>query len=135
MLAPDPFESRYEAHHARVMRAEEDLWLRLVKHGRCTAIVRLLSDNSDIIMAHASWEGYNEMLRIYKFYEVNLPGVASTVVSFSSYPGMLSSTDDWYITSAGLGVMETTTEIVDKSLLQKIQPGKTKTMKFVFVFK
>jgi len=58
------------------------------------------------------------MLRLYKNYELNfkLSSNVSPSVSFSSYPGDLQSTDDFYITSSKLVVMETTNSVYNKSL-------------------
>jgi len=64
------------------------------------------------------------MLRTYKIYTFNLHSthaVAKTV-SFSSYPAYLNSVDDFYITSAGLSVIETTNGIFDNSVYDSISP-------------
>lgn len=54
-------------------------------------------------MGHSTWDDYSEMLRVYKHYDLGLLGTATESsglgvyqVTFSSYPGCLSSTDDWY---------------------------------------
>jgi len=78
--------------------------------GRCSALVRFTGD--DIFVGHTTWEDYEEMLRIYKFYDFPLKGVASRKISFSSYPAAISSTDDYYVTDAGLAVTETTTNVL-----------------------
>ena len=45
-----------------------------------------------------SWYTYSAMNRIYKHYAFNISrSPATTVMSFSSYPGYLSSLDDFYI--------------------------------------
>jgi hypothetical protein len=121
-LMPSDIDSKYEAHHRQVMDMEEKLWHEIALSGRCTAIVRLTEDNKDLLVAHTSWEGYEEMLRIYKKYDIALLNNKADKLSFSSYPGMLSSTDDWYITSAGLLITETTLEIVDSGILRNLGP-------------
>mmetsp|Transcript_8961 Transcript_8961/g.21287 ORF Transcript_8961/g.21287 Transcript_8961/m.21287 type:complete len:614 (+) Transcript_8961:91-1932(+) len=88
--------------------------------GRCSALVRFTGD--DIFVGHTTWEDYEEMLRIYKFYDFPLKGVASRKISFSSYPAAISSTDDYYVTDAGLAVTETTTNVLGS--FNGIQPEK-----------
>jgi len=53
----------------------------------------------DIYAGHDSWFYYNMMLRIFKRYEFNYnnPLLKAKKVAFSSYPGMLSSLDDFYM--------------------------------------
>jgi len=48
------------------------------------------------------WSSYYQLLNVYKHYTFNLQsqGIPGKFVSFSSYPGLLSSEDDFYITSA-----------------------------------
>lgn len=43
--------------------------------------------------------------------------------SFSSYPGFVTSTDDWYQLSSGLLVTETTTSAVDARVLKQLHPA------------
>jgi hypothetical protein len=104
----------------------------LLQKARCSAIVKLTGPHrhddgapqgsDDILMAHNSWEDYVEMLRIFKHYKFNfkIPSAHAQRASFSSYPGMLSSTDDFYMLSSGLAVAETTIDILEDSLLNKM---------------
>lgn len=64
------------------------------------------------------------MLRTYKIYNISLSSsaAASKMVSFSSYPGFLVSTDDFYLTDAGLWIAETTNDILNASLYSKVVP-------------
>jgi hypothetical protein len=68
------------------------------KNGHCSAFIKLTPDMSEIYMGHSSWFTYSAMLRIYKTYAFALGNSASKTsrMSFSSYPGMLSSLDDFY---------------------------------------
>jgi hypothetical protein len=62
------------------------------------------------------------MLPIYKSYEFPLStgGTASKRVSFASYPGLLSSEDDFYILDTKLVVMETTNAVFNLTLYDSI---------------
>ena len=88
--------------------------------GKCSALVRLTPNGDDVMIAQETWSSLSSMLRVYKMYDLNftLGGssadaanatrVPAAKVSFSSYPGVLNSGDDFYVTSAGLVVQETT---------------------------
>ncbi|XP_066989803.1 putative phospholipase B-like 2 [Macrobrachium rosenbergii] len=87
------------------------------KDGSCSALIKILPDNSDIYVSHVTWTHYSTMLRILKKYinpfrvaGSSLPQeiIAGHTVSFSSYPGMLFSGNDFHILSSGLLSMETT---------------------------
>ncbi|KAI7808257.1 putative phospholipase B-like 2 [Triplophysa rosa] len=83
--------------------------------GSCSALIKLLPDNRDLLMSHDTWNNYQSMLRILKKYNFTyrtspdgkrvIPG---RVQAFSSYPGSIFSGDDFYILSSGLVTMETT---------------------------
>lgn len=91
---------------------------RVAESGRCTAFIRLAESNADLLMGHTTWDDYSRMTRIFKYYHFNFLG-ADTVakyIGFSSYPGAVSSTDDFFITDSGLGVMDTSIEVLDATL-------------------
>lgn len=75
---------------------------------RCSALIKCVG--SELFFGHATMESYLEMNRVIKSYE----GPEGAVI-MSSYPGAISSTDDFVLTSRGLAVMETSLN-VDMSL-------------------
>jgi len=88
----------------------------LLEH--CSAIVKLLPDNKDVVFAHNTWDSYAGMgPRIFKQYTFPIlrHGFAEMHYStyFSSSPGLLSSVDDFFVVSgfANLGVIETTNSL------------------------
>ncbi|XP_063387718.1 putative phospholipase B-like 2 [Cydia fagiglandana] len=96
---------------------------------RCTGLVKLLPDLSNLYTSQTSWNSYNSMLRIQKMYELNyrestcsperIPGYK---MSFSSYPGLATSLDDIYIISSGLVPAETTMSNSRRALYDLIKP-------------
>lgn len=87
----------------------------------CSAIVKILPDNSDLLFGHNTWFSFSFTDRIYKHYVLNFNNAhtASHGVSFSSYPGMLVSMDDYYTLSSGLMMIQTSNEVLDKSVYEK----------------
>lgn len=88
-----------------------------MRSGSCSAMIKVLPKNSDLYIAHDTWNTYSSMLRVLKSYDFGyhiLPGSQITVpgrkITFSSYPGLLLSMDDYYLISSGMAVMETTIE-------------------------
>lgn len=90
----------------------------------CSALIKMADDFSDIWMGHNSWFSYNTMIRIFKEYRFvsNDDSVKGKTVAFSSYPGVLASNDDFYLTSADLYVMETTNSVYNMDIYDKITP-------------
>lgn len=84
---------------------------RRAPSGHCTALARLNEDKSELYFGHTTWEAFSEMTRIWKVYDFPLRGVSARTISFSSYPGCVSSTDDYYLMDSGLAITETTLNI------------------------
>jgi len=91
------------------------LWAR--QHGHCSAIVKLLPNASDIFAGHNSWMGFHLMLRIFKRYEFG----SGTPIAMSSFPGALSSSDDFYQVG-NLVIVETTLPNYNNDLFALIRP-------------
>ena len=64
------------------------------------------------------------MVRIYKELNLALQSKqhAQKRVAFSSYPGELSSDDDFYISDTGLVLLQTTNDILDTGLYEQLTP-------------
>jgi len=68
-------------------------------------------------MGHTTWDDYSKMTRVFKYYKFHIEDAETvgTHIAFSGYPGVISSTDDFYMTDSGLAVMETSLELLDRS--------------------
>ena len=101
--------------------AETVLW-NAMKRVHCSALIKVVEDRSEVYTAHATWTMYGFMNRMYKTFNLSTSLGSSQVVSFSSYPGFLSSVDDFYMLSSGLVVLETTNNVFNTSLYYAVQP-------------
>ncbi|XP_072929615.1 putative phospholipase B-like 2 isoform X3 [Epargyreus clarus] len=96
---------------------------------RCSGLVKLLPDLSNLYTSQVTWNSYQSMLRFQKMYVLNykvslqsnemIPG---RKMSFTSYPAFVQSTDDFYIISSGLVAAETTIGNSNRTLYQFIKP-------------
>jgi len=104
------------------LAVDHDWEKRLIRRGRCSALVRIAPENKDLLVGHTTWGDYASMTRIYKYYHFKLPGAytKSSVIGFSSYPGCISSTDDFYTLDSGLVVMDTSLEILNMDLYNRV---------------
>ena len=131
--------SLLEAHvsQADALTIDSEWKLRLAKHGHCTALVRLTPANSDLFIGHTTWGDYSKMSRVYKYYRFDLPlsFQSHELMGFSSYPGCVSSTDDFYMMDNGLAVMDTTLEVLNPKLYSRVMddPGRPRLPKFLHV--
>lgn len=103
----------------------ERLFRRISLSGKCSALVKLAADLSDIFVGHSTWDSYTAMLRIYKHYSFDLWELApaSQQISFSSYPGEVFSDDDFFILSSKLVVTQTTNKIFNDDLFKALTPA------------
>ncbi|CAE8588157.1 unnamed protein product [Polarella glacialis] len=97
------------------------------KTTHCSAIVRLLPGNSDLLLGHNTWTGYYSMLRVLKEIDLPLFGARAADSVFPGYFGALYSGDDFYALSSGLAVQETTNSVYNSSTLALISPSSVLT--------
>merc|ERR1719321_1621145 len=95
---------------------------RLARDGHCSAMVRLATDNADLLVGHTTWDDFSKMTRVFKYYDFPLDasGTMAQIIGMSSYPGVISSTDDFYVMSSGLAVMDTSLEILEEFIWDKV---------------
>ncbi|XP_040842876.1 putative phospholipase B-like 2 isoform X1 [Ochotona curzoniae] len=98
--------------------------------GSCSALIKLLPGQQDLLVAHNTWSSYQNMLRIIKKYwfqfredpQGDSPLVPGNRVIFSSYPGTIFSSDDFYILGSGLVTLETTIGNKNPALWKYVRP-------------
>jgi hypothetical protein len=94
---------------------------RVAESGHCSALVHLAPGNKDLFVGHTTWDDYSKMTRIFKHYAFPLgEGVMTTKMSFSSYPGLIGSADNFYVMDSGLQVMDTTLVNLNPLLWDKV---------------
>ncbi|XP_061115760.1 putative phospholipase B-like 2 [Conger conger] len=105
---------------------------RTLGSGSCSALIKLLPGNKELLVSQDTWNSYQSMLRIMKKYsfayrrspndDTPIPGGIQT---FSSYPGTIFSGDDFYILSSGLVALETTIGNSNPALWKYVTPKGT----------
>ncbi len=81
----------------------------------CSGLIKVLPNFSDILTSQVAWNFYGCMIRILKKYSLKVhtttragsPIVPGYNISFSSYPALLYSLDDFNVISSGLVSLET----------------------------
>ena len=103
---------------------DEEIKSFIISNSHCSALIKLSDDFSDIWFGHNTWITYLTMIRIFKEYRFisNKRNEKSKINSFSSYPGALSSIDDFYFLDSNLLVMETTIIIFKDELYNLLTP-------------
>jgi len=109
------------ANWRNMSRDEFALWFAKKTH--CSALIKLDPGLTDIWFGHATWSSYNVMIRTWKYYEFHYSGVPGVTTSFSSYPGVLSSIDDFYmVDETKLAIIETTNNVFNLTLYDQLTP-------------
>jgi hypothetical protein len=89
---------------------EPKKWARWLSHSpRGSAMVKRIGpagDARDLLVGHVTWGDYSEMTRVWKNYYLDV-GTSVSAVAMSSYPGCISSTDDYFVASSGMTVAST----------------------------
>lgn len=105
------------------------IWKNLMKSSHCSVLIKLIkkeNDNYDIISGHDTWSNYSELLRTLKTYEFEFDSVtknkenaslldSSKKISFSSYPGVLFSGDDFYVLDNKVALVQTTLNVINQA--------------------
>ena len=104
----------------KMTKEEIERYTTLNSH--CSAFIKLANDFSDIWFGHNTWNFYFLMTRIFKEYRfvTNKGNEKSKSLAFSSYPGALSSLDEFYYMDSNLLVMGTSLTIKNNSLYDLI---------------
>lgn len=109
-------------HNTTLEAVDKDWERRLARDGHCSAMVKVMPSNMDLLVGHTTWNDYSKMTRIFKYYGFKLPGSGanSGVQGFSSYPGCIASTDDFYMLDSGLAVVDTSLEVLTPSIYDRL---------------
>ena len=93
-------------------------------NSHCSALIKLDENFTDIWFGHNTWLYYNTMIKIFKEYRFisNKNNIKGKTVSFTSYPAVLFSSDDFYYVDSNLLVMETTNHIFNNTLYNLLNP-------------
>lgn len=119
------------------------IWRNMLKHSHCSVIVKLVKDMNgkyDIFAGHDTWSSYAELVRTLKTYDfafdsefyknhentsdyaIQDPLIINQRkrISFSSYPGVLFSGDDFYVLDSNIVLLQTTLNVLNQYRYQKL---------------
>lgn len=85
---------------------------------KCTGLVRILPDFSDVYFAQDTWSDYRELHSYLKEYNLNIPEFKSHRVQVSTRTGHMPSVDDFWTNDKGLLVLETTMHNFNRTLYE-----------------
>ncbi len=86
----------------------------------CSAMIKINDAKTDVFAAHTTWTSYQNLLRMYKNYDLDGGNYQS---SHSSKPGVIYSKDDFYVLPKhDLVVMETTNGVMNEQLYKAVTP-------------
>ena len=122
---------------SQALVVQQNMSVKLDRHlgdGHCSAMIKVLPGNQDLYASHVTWNSYQSMLRVLKKYKMEfsmtndkksrmVPGQSMT---FSGYPGVIYSGDDFTLISpSGLTTIETTIGNANEDLWKYISPEGT----------
>ena len=93
---------RLHGDSSKMSKLQRDKYRTFSSH--CSALIKPVA-GGDVLVTHTTWSSLESMLRQHKIYQVG-----DYTIAFSSYAGTLHSGDDFYVTSTGFAVLETTNE-------------------------
>ncbi|XP_043218536.1 putative phospholipase B-like 2 [Amphibalanus amphitrite] len=126
----EDLEIALEDHEKRPKHVKASLGSRVLGSGHCSALVKVLPGAEDLYTSHVTWTSFQTMLRIQKRYILNYGqtegadkvAIPGRIATFSSYPGIIASHDDFAVLSSGLVSQETTIGNNNNDLWQYVQP-------------
>eukprot|EP01128_Nolandella_sp_AFSM9_P000164 TRINITY_DN1028_c0_g1_i1.p1 TRINITY_DN1028_c0_g1~~TRINITY_DN1028_c0_g1_i1.p1 ORF type:complete len:350 (+),score=75.14 TRINITY_DN1028_c0_g1_i1:25-1074(+) len=88
----------------------------------CSVMIKLSEENGELFSGHVTWTSYWQLLRMYKHYHTSFHHADSHGydISFSGYPGLPVSGDDFSVTNANLMITETTNEVFNTTLYSAV---------------
>lgn len=110
--------NEYKLHIGRLNK--NDFYEEWHKSISCSALIKMTDDKLDVFAGHTTWTSYQNMLRIYKNYDLS-NGDYQT--SHSSKPGVIYSKDDFYVLphkDKKMVIMETTNGVLNSELLKLV---------------
>lgn len=110
--------SSYQMDWRSMKKKEFDHWF--AKNTHCTSLYKVTDDLQEIFFGHTAWYNFNTMIRVFKHLTLNYNDnmTVSKTISYSSYPGMLSSFDDFYLTDTGINAIETSLEVFNLTMYE-----------------
>lgn len=144
----DSFESQ---NTQSILKDEEILshYNKLQENSHCSVIAKLVhqvdskgNKKYDIISGHSTWSSYVELIRTLKCYNFemdfnnqsnndnNIRINHKINISFSSYPGVLFSADDYYVINSRLSIHQTTLNTLNDNIYVDV----INYDKFIFAF-
>jgi len=114
-----------EKPEPQLVDTSEEGWQKVLRHdGHCSGFVRMAEGYSDLLVGHTTWDDYSRMLRIFKYYNFPLgEETMATSIAMSSYPGAVSSGDDYYVMNSGLVVMDTSLPLLTLNPYDDVKSG------------
>lgn len=77
-------------------------YMRKAMRSKCSVLFKRVG-KSDIVMSHSTWDTYWAMQRVFKYLAIE----GKKSITYSSYPGCISSTDDFFLVDGNMMVTET----------------------------
>lgn len=93
-------------------------------NSHCSALLKVTPGYENIYMSHSSWFWYASMSRVYKYYNFNIKDERTNIrrFAFSSYAGLLTSMDDFYLLGGKMVMIQTTNNIFNLTLYKLVKP-------------